>query len=308
MAAVESDWATRRPAPRLAALVDRYIGYRMTGYPAGLHRGLPSRHMTFIVGIGAGIDVVAQTDPGQSPRTYDCVVGGLQASSALISHDGNQEGVAIELTPTGSRALLGMPSRALWSTSAELSDLVGPTGRELWERLQAVQGWPARFAVCDEVLGRLVDGGPGAASGPRVRADVSDELRHSWRLLVASAGTVAVSDLASTVGWSRQHLARRFGDEFGLSPKLAARVVRFERARNMLLDTPSFVSIAQVAAACGYYDQAHLTRDVLDLAGCTPTGLLADELPHFQDTGEDEAHDGGHEHQHPVGLADAHLS
>jgi AraC-like DNA-binding protein len=89
------------------------------------------------------------------------------------------------------------------------------------------------------------------------------------------------------VGWSRQHLARRFHDEFGLSPKLAGRVVRFEKACRMLKSTPSFVSIAQVAASCGYYDQAHLTRDFVELAGCSPGRLLAEEdLPSFQD--EDE--------------------
>jgi AraC-like DNA-binding protein len=309
---MESDWVTRRPAPRLAGLVDRYIGYRLAGYPAGIHRGLPSRHMTFIVDIGPGIDLVTPVDPGQSPDRFGCVVGGLHASSARIAHDGNQQGVVVELTPTGSRALLGMPSRALWSTSIELSDLVGGAGDELWERLQPTLTWSERFAVCDEVLGRLVDARGGAGSvppGSGVRIDVAAELRQSWRLLVASAGTMSVSDLASRVGWSRQHLARRFGDEFGLSPKLAARVVRFERARTMLMATPAHVSIAQVAAACGYFDQAHLTRDFLDLAGCTPTGLLVEEeLPHFQDTDDGEPHDGGHGNDHTVGLADAHLS
>jgi len=269
-----SQWETCRPAPPLAPFIERYVGYRMVGFPAGVHRGLPSRHMTFIVAIGAEIDVAVQTDASQDPRAYRCVVGGLQASPAMIAHDGNQEGVAIELTPTGSRALFGMPARELWNTSVELDDVVGSIGDELWERLQLVDAWTDRFAACDDVLGRLVREDLGAP-----------ELRRSWQLLVASAGTVSVADLATGVGWSRQHLARRFGEEFGLSPKLAGRVVRFERARRMLQATPSFVSIAQVAASCGYYDQAHLTRDFVDLAGCSPSRLLADEdLPSFQDT------------------------
>lgn len=70
------------------------MGYREVGRPGGLHRGLPSQHLTFIVSIGKPIDVVAQTDPAQAPARYDVVVGGLQASSALIAHDGDQEGVA----------------------------------------------------------------------------------------------------------------------------------------------------------------------------------------------------------------------
>jgi AraC-like DNA-binding protein len=273
-----SHWETCRPAPPLAPFIEQYVGYRMVGFPAGLHRGLPSRHMTFIVAIGSDIDVVAQTDAAQAPAAYRCVVGGLQASPAMIAHDGNQEGVAIELTPLGSRALFGMPARELWNTSVELDDVVGSIGAELWERLQLVDTWANRFAACDDVLCRLV------------RDDLATpELHRSWQLLVASAGTVPVADLASEVGWSRQHFARRFGDEFGLAPKLAARVVRFERARGKLQATPSFVSIAQVAASCGYYDQAHLNRDFVELAGCSPGQLLRDEhLPSIQDGDDPE--------------------
>jgi AraC-like DNA-binding protein len=271
---MESHWLTRQPAAVVAPLVERYVGYRMVGFPAGLHRGLPSRHMTFIVSIGPEIDVVAQTDVRQAPDRYRCVVGGLQASPARIAHDGFQEGVAIELTPVGCRALLGLPARELWNTSAELDAVTGSVGNELWERLQLAQTWDDRFAACDQVLSRLV----------RDDVTVAAELRHSWDLLVSSDGLVTVADIATTVGWSRQHLARRFRDEFGLSPKLAGRVVRFERAHQMLQATPSFVSIAQVAASCGYYDQAHLTRDFVELAGCPPSRLLAeDDLPSFQD-------------------------
>jgi AraC-like DNA-binding protein len=267
-------WVKRRPAPALRRFVEAYVGYRLSGFAAGEHRGLPSRHLTLIVSIGPGIDVVAQTDARQSPRQYRCVVGGLQASPALIAHGGHQEGVAIELTPLGSRALLGMPARALWNMSLELDEVTRPLGSELWERVQELPGWPDRFAAVDEVLGGLL------------REDAPEPaLQRSWQLVTASAGKASVAHIADTLGWTRQHFARRFADEFGLSPKLAVRVVRFDRARRMLQATPSFVSLAQVAAVCGYYDQAHMTRDFVEFAGCPPARLLADEdLPFFQDT------------------------
>lgn len=266
MGQAEVDSATRPPARALRPWVDRYLGYRMTGFPPGLHRGLPSAHLTFIVSIGPAVDVVRQTDPTQGPARYRAVLAGLQASSALIAHDGHQEGVAVELTPLGVRALLGVPARALWNTSVELADLMGGGGDELWERLQGPGSWTERFAVCDEILTRVAVGRP-----------VRPELARAWHLLASSGGTTPVAEVAREVGWSRPHLARCFRAELGMGPKLAARVVRFDRARRMIGAGGDDVSLALVAAACGYHDQAHLTRDFTDLAGCPPRRWLREE-------------------------------
>jgi AraC-like DNA-binding protein len=254
------------PAPALRGTIGGYTGYRLLGFPPGLHRGLPSRHLTFIVSIGDPIDVVVQTDPHQAPARYRIVTGGFQSSNAMIAHQGNQEGVAIELTAAGCRALLGRPASDLWNVSIEAGDVIGGAGTELWERLQGTVSWAERFAICDEVLGRLVQ--PAPVDRP--------EVWRAWDLLVASHGTMTVNDLAVDVGWSRRHLAKSFDAEFGFTPKVAARVMRFERA-NQLLRTPDRPSIADVAAVCGYYDQSHLTRDFVDLAGTSPGEWLASE-------------------------------
>lgn len=273
-----SDWLLRRPAPALRPLIDAYVGYRVAGRP-GIHRGLPSRHLTLIASIGEPIDVVAQTDPRQAPARYRFVAGGLQARPAVMATPAVQEGVAIELSPLGSRALLGMPAAELWDLSVEAGDVLGPAAEELWERLHHAGDWPARFGACDEVLGRLV-----AATGDPAPAPA---LSGAWQRLVGSGGTVGVADLAGEVGWSRRHLSARFTTEFGLSPKLAARVVRFERATTMLR-SPRPPGLAEVAAACGYYDQPHLNRDFVELAGCPPGEWLAADLPSVQDAGGPE--------------------
>ena len=268
-------WVRRRPAPAVRPLIDAYVGYRIAGRP-GLHRGLPSRHLTLIVSIGEPIDVLAQTDPRQPPDRYRFVAGGLQARPAVITTPAVQEGIAVELTPLGCRALLGMPAAELWDTSVEAVDVLGPAAFELWERLHHLGDWPARLAATDDVLGRLVASSHAPPPAP--------ELSGAWELLVGSGGTVGVADLAGQVGWSRRHLSAQFTSEFGLSPKLAARVVRFERATG-LLRSARRPALAEVAAVCGYYDQPHLNRDFLELAGCPPGEWLAAELPSVQDAG-----------------------
>jgi AraC-like DNA-binding protein len=266
-------WVTCLPGPRMRSYVARYLGYRMAGHEPAVHRGLPSGHMTFIFSIDHPIDVVQQTSDAQAPRTYRSVLSGLQASPALISHGGTQEGVAIELTPLGSRTLFGMPAGALWDLTLELEEIAGPIGDELWGRLQDAPGWPERFATCAEVLARLAG-----------QDETPVALASGWRALASSHGQLPIDTLAREIGYSRQHLARRFRAEFGLGPKLAARIMRFGRAHRMLRATPTHPSLAEVAAACGYADQSHLSRDFTALAGCSPTQWLRDEeLPILHD-------------------------
>jgi AraC-like DNA-binding protein len=58
-------------------------------------------------------------------------------------------------------------------------------------------------------------------------------------------------------------------------------VFRFERACRFLMSR--HIGLAEVAAACGYYDQAHLTREWYALAGCSPKAWIARDLPFLQD-------------------------
>jgi transcriptional regulator GlxA family with amidase domain len=104
------------------------------------------------------------------------------------------------------------------------------------------------------------------------------EVRRAWHLLRVSGGTARVADVADAVGWSERHLAARFRVEIGLTPKSAARVIRFDRARRMLPGRRG----ADVAATCGYADQSHLVRDFADFTGLAPNAWLAAEVGNLQ--------------------------
>lgn len=47
-------------------------------------------------------------------------------------------------------------------------------------------------------------------------------------------GLVRIEGIAEEVGWSRRHLAARFRSTFGVTPKVAARLFRFEAATPLL--------------------------------------------------------------------------
>jgi transcriptional regulator GlxA family with amidase domain len=92
-----------------------------------------------------------------------------------------------------------------------------------------------------------------------------------------------VEDVAREVGYSRRHLVERFTREYGLTPKQAARVARFDRSRLALQAAPR-TPLATIAAGAGYFDQAHMAREWNALASVPPSRWLADEdLPFVQD-------------------------
>lgn len=261
-----------RPAGLLGQFVERCVGYRQSNFPPGLHAGLPSRSLTFIVSFDAPLDLAAMPDRAQRPERFDALVGGLHAAPALIRHDGNQHGVQLEVTPFGARALFAMPAAALAWQVVPLDAVLGPLATELVERLSATQGWPARFAVIDEVLTRAVVDPP----------PPTPEVARTWSSLVRAGGACHVAALADDVGWSRRHLTQRFRAEFGLAPKVAARVLRFERAQRLVRHSDQ-TGLADVAARCGYADQSHMTREWGALAGSSPSAWLANEFPIVQD-------------------------
>ncbi|MEP7364918.1 MAG: helix-turn-helix domain-containing protein [Acidobacteriota bacterium] len=69
---------------------------------------------------------------------------------------------------------------------------------------------------------------------------------------------------------SPRQFRRRFQQQVGLSPKLFARIRRFQRALTIVGTIP----FADAAAKCGYYDQSHLIRDFRQFTGEPPSKWL----------------------------------
>ena len=269
----------RRPAgARVRPFAGWYSGYRDVGVAPAVHRGLPSPFLTLIVTLDDPLRVAAHPDPATPPGRYDTLLGGLHTTPATIVHDGRQSGIQVGLSPLGARTLLGLPAGALANVDVSASDVLGPFADELRDRVRSVPTWAERFRIVDEMLAARC--APAALPPP--------EVVHAWRLLQSSGGTVSTAELAREVGWSARYLSRRFNVEIGLSPKTAARVARFDVTRRRLQDGAT--SLAALAAACGYYDQAHLTREFSGFAGCPPARWLAEEqLPPFRNVQDPDA-------------------
>lgn len=141
-------------------------------------------------------------------------------------------------------------------------------------------------------------GGLGSASagghGSVVRADgPRPEVVEAWRLLTLTRGRIRIGELAERVFLSRRRLSTLFAAEFGLTPKEAARTMRFTHAVARIGEgvRGGALDLAAVAAECGFADQPHLDREFRDFAGTSPSGWIAEEFPNIQAGGHRYARD-----------------
>ena len=270
MSSPVSETAVSLPAPALRHLITRYAGFRASGVPPGTHYGLPSSDVDLIVSLGPPIDVVQMPTSAQRPSAFTALVSGLQDSPAVVRQGGEVFGLHVFIKPLGVRAILAVAGPELSSLVVNLSDIWGNCAGDLVDMLLVARTWRERFAILDRAFLAKLKPTP-----------FRPEIAWAWWRLESAHGSVPVQQLADEIGWSRQHFRDRVRDTIGVTPKSAARIFRFERACRLIKDTRS--SLSQVAVSCGYFDQAHLTREWNALAGCSPRTWIARELPFLQD-------------------------
>jgi AraC-like DNA-binding protein len=252
--------------------------------PPGVHFGRASSEIDLIISLGRLIDVLRMPNSTQRPSAFSAFVSGLQDIPAVVRQNEEVFGLHIFIKPLGVRTILGIASREISSLVVSLSDIWGNSADNLVERLAAAKTWHQRFDILDRAfLSRLQEQNP------------SPEIAWAWHHMEKNHGCVSIHQLADKIGWSRRHFSATFREHVGVTPKSAARVFRFERACRLIKDERP--SLADVAASCGYFDQAHLTREWNTLAGCSPKTWIANELPFLQDYELGGGDDGRYEYE-----------
>ncbi|NMO00332.1 AraC family transcriptional regulator [Gordonia sp. TBRC 11910] len=250
-----------------SAGVSSVVAYDITGALPGTHLGIPSPSVTVVVDLRDGLDL---SGPGLSGVTrFRVCLGGLHSTPYVIHHDGTQVGVQIGLSPAGVRRLFGLPVAELSDRAIDLDEVNPTLAGELAGRIaDAVPGDRAE-AAASTLMGWVDD--PGTASG---RWAPQPDAAAAWDHIVATGGRCTVAELTERSGWSARYLTTRFVTEYGIGPKHAARLVRFDRAMGALR---AGVTIDAAAADAGYADQAHLTREFSEFASMSPARYLARE-------------------------------
>ena len=261
--------AVAKPHPLLRAYVREYIGGSEKTLEPLCRRELPTEIAPVIINFGAPFRLFDTSDPSRYAEMRSFATGAFD-TYVLVGTTGAYSCVQINFTILGARLFLRRPLNDLTNKEIALDDVLGRFGRELESRLFEAPTWADRFDMLDRVILARVTTTP----------HVPPAVALAWRQLVGRAGQVSIAALAKHSGWSHKHFVAQFTEHIGLPPKAMARVLRFGRAAH-LLQVSERGRFADIAYECGYYDQAHFTRDFTAFAGVTPTALLASRLPNL---------------------------
>jgi AraC-like DNA-binding protein len=107
-------------------------------------------------------------------------------------------------------------------------------------------------------------------------ATVPPGVRHAVeRLETDFADAISLGELATMAQMSRSHFALMFREFTGHTPHQYLLLVRLNHARKLIGqgNSSSAVSLAEIAAASGFCDQAHLSRHFRRVFGTTPAAF-----------------------------------
>jgi AraC-like DNA-binding protein len=261
------EYAIAKPHASLQPHVREYYGWIERIAQPVCRREVPTDEVPIIINFGTPFRLFDQADPSRWTE-FGSFTTGAYDSYVLVGSTGPSAGIQVNLSIFGARLILGRPLRDMKNRVVELEDLFGRAARLLTQELYDAPSWDARFEILDRELARRI---------LNTRAP-SQAVSCAWSRLVSSGGRASIGGIVRAAGCSQKHLIAQFREEIGLSPKTLARVLRFGRAVQIIKEGGGG-RLVEIAQDCGYYDQAHFSRDFRAFAGVTPTELIASQIP-----------------------------
>lgn len=203
----------------------------------------------------------------------DLIVAGPDTAPVKLSRDNTTTFVGIRFRPGAGPALLGTPAAEIVDARPLLADLWSGEAADLTARLSACRTEDEIRAALVRAVYRRLDQAP--SRDERITALVE---------IVSLPRPPSLSLIAERLGLSERQLHRRCLAAFGYGAKTLQRILRFQRFLTAARARP-INDLARLAVACGFADQAHLTRECTRLGGKTPRTLLvpADDVRFVQD-------------------------
>ncbi len=198
----------------------------------------------------------------QVARTRGAAISGVHDRWFGIDTEQQRCIVGVTFRPGGAYPFFGVPASTLRNGHVDLSDLWRAEGAFVRERLLALATPEGKL---DALQSLLLAHAVHPLSSDRTLVRAMSEIESG----------APIRAVADHVGTTVRTLERRFQSKVGVSPKMFARLRRFQRLLASM--KPGKAGWSELALAHGYYDQSHLHRDFVSFTGFAPSRYRARE-------------------------------
>ena len=259
------------PPPPLSDFVDRFWFYQGYTQPHAKERLLPTGTIELVINLREDeLRVYDRQDPQRFRRFPGAMICGAQTDYFVIDTAHQESILGVHFKRGGAFPFLKLPAHELRNEHVSLEVLWGITAGELRERLLEARTVRELFRVLEGYLKQQ-------ATLPLARHPAVTYALKAFRRLPHSQ---TIAELVGHMGLSQRRFIRVFDDQVGLTPKLYCRILRFQEVLARV-QRRRRVEWADVALACGYYDQAHLIRDFRAFSGINPSTYLHQRTEHL---------------------------
>ena len=257
---------SHRPALPLRQVIRYYYGVEGHFGSQPVLQPVPARSpaiLEFMFGVPFRVQLL---DDGMTRDAHPVtLVGPRTQRSVNLFLSGKVDAFTITFQPRGFFTLFGIPLEELTNRDFSAETVLGPSIGELHDRLSEAGSFQQRVHIADAFL-----------SAKYRMANPGEDMSKTATNILAVRGAIRVCDMAGKAGLSIRQFERRFRYEIGITPKLYARIARFEAALALKAMAPD-MQWTGIAHSLGYHDQMHMVHDFNQLSGECPTticGLL----------------------------------
>ena len=217
--------------------------------------------MELVVNLGGERMRVFADDDDLIGRYFDdAIVCGPHSRYFVLDTSQSRPVVGVHFRPGGAAPFLAVRADELRDRHVALDDLWGYFARELREQLIETSSPQEMFGLLEAVL--------------RYRLQLSDLphaiVTYAVQELSRYQTIARIHEVQTATGYGAKRFIELFSRSVGLTPKMFARVRRFQTVIHRAA-RGRHVEWARVAADAGYCDQSHLNREFRAFSGTTPT-------------------------------------
>ncbi len=254
----------RNPHPALAPFI-KTLWYARDPHASHRHeRVLPSAHAQVVISLARDYltDANHPTDPLQ--HTPAALFLGIYTRHQQIDTIDLAELIGISFHPGGTLPFFPSNTQLFTNCETSIEDIWGRTSEDLRSDLREAPTPWQKFAILESALRHRLNQSKFQQRNPTIHHALT-RLNHT---------TTTIAELTRHLGLSPRRLSQLFREQVGVSPKVYCRIQRFQDAVQQMHHGAD-VHWAELALACGYYDQSHFANDFHAFSGLSPTHYSA---------------------------------